>query len=512
MMEQQFDISRYLGILRRRWLFLVIPASLVFAGACLIALKLPKQYEATAKILVESQQIPTEMASPTVTTNAAERIQVLQQRLMTRDNLLQIATKFNLYASERGRLSPTDIVERMREAANISQIDVGLPLVRRDAGVIGFTVSFADENPSIAAQVANEFVTSILTQNIQTRLVRAEETSNFFQQELSRLEQSLLAMESRIAAFKRENEASLPDTLPYRRTLLMELSAEIAEIESKIRLAKLPADTTGSIDDNRLRQLSFRLRAKQLELDSVREERDTLAPLVESGVVPKNRVRDLERSISSAELEVESINAEIASNGGPGGSEAAIQILEGQRSLLEEKAAALNESIVSTPKVESELNALTRDYENLRTEYGQAKAKLADANTGERLEQDRQAERFEVLEQATVPDDPIKPNRRKIILAGSFGSLAVGLGVVMLMELLYRTIRSVADIERTLQLRPIAAIPYIATTFERRRRRWVIVGLIVLVLAAVVCGLSIIHFYYMPLDLVMEKVTRRLGV
>jgi protein tyrosine kinase modulator len=509
-MEQNFDLRRYLAVLRRRWLYLLVPAIAVFVAAGVVAYLLPSAYEATATILVESQQIPTELASPTVTTNAEERIQVIQQRLMARDNLLQIANKFDLYADERGKLSPTDKVDRMRSATSIHQIDVGS---RRGAGVIGFTVTFQYTDATIASRVTNEFVSSILSQNIQTRLSRASETTKFFEQQLSKLDQQLLALEAKIAEFKRTNESALPETLPYRRTQLLQLSSDIADLDQKIQVASHSGELGSDIGTATAQQLSYKLQAKQLELESYQDQRDTLAPLADKDVIPRNRIKDLDRQIAVAELDIKAINAQIASQDNPGlvGGDAVGQ-LKAQRADLEKKAAALNDSILKTPQVEVELNALNRDYANLQAEYQQAQAKLADATTGERLEEDRQAERFEVLEQATVPDAPVKPNRPRIILAGSFGSLAVGAGIVILAEVLDTSIRSVADLEKRLQLRPIGVIPYVITSSERRRHRWRFGVLLVLIIAAACAALALVHFYYLPLDLIVEKLSQRFSI
>ena len=236
-------------------------------------------------------------------------------------------------------------------------------------------------------------------------------------------------------------------------------------------------------------------------------------PLPTKAWFPKNRIKDLDRQIAVAELDIKAINAQIASLGGAdlvGGD--AVEQLKAQRADLEKKAAALNDSILKTPQVEVELNALNRDYANLQAEYQQTQAKLADATTGERLEQDRQAERFEVIEQATVPDAPVQPNRPRIILAGSFGSLAAGVGIVILAELLDKSIRSVADLEKRLQLRPIGVIPYVITSSERRRHRWRLGVLLALIIAAVSAALALIHFYYLPLDLIVERLTQRFGM
>ena len=125
----------------------MVPAVIVLILSVAVAYMLPPAYQASATIIVESQQIPTNLAAPTVTANVSERINVIKQRVMARDNLLQIANKFDLYAYEGAARSPTSVVENMRESIAIEQIDVGNSR-SRDAAVIGFTVSFEYRNPT----------------------------------------------------------------------------------------------------------------------------------------------------------------------------------------------------------------------------------------------------------------------------------------------------------------------------------------------------------------------------
>src|SRR5260370_26685268 len=97
----------YLGLLRRRWPYFLIPflSVLLIGGA--VTYLWPATYFSEGKILVQSQQIPTELVRPTVTSAAQERIQVIEQRTMSRDNLLAIVDKFKLFPVRIALMSPT---------------------------------------------------------------------------------------------------------------------------------------------------------------------------------------------------------------------------------------------------------------------------------------------------------------------------------------------------------------------------------------------------------------------
>src|SRR5580692_2659487 len=119
-----FDFAHYIGILKRRVLYFAIPfASIVILGFLIVAIQRPI-YHAEGKILVESPEIPTDLVAPTVTAAATERIQVIQQRLMSRDNLVPIMNKFGLFPSQRKWMSGTELLDLMRARADITLLDI----------------------------------------------------------------------------------------------------------------------------------------------------------------------------------------------------------------------------------------------------------------------------------------------------------------------------------------------------------------------------------------------------
>ncbi|MGR3290163.1 MAG: GumC family protein, partial [Paracoccaceae bacterium] len=92
------EVLFYVSIfLRRSHYFLVI--FLVGSAISLtLANILPPVYLSRATLLLESSQIPTALAAPTVSTGAIEELQIIEQRLMTRTNLLDIARSENVFS------------------------------------------------------------------------------------------------------------------------------------------------------------------------------------------------------------------------------------------------------------------------------------------------------------------------------------------------------------------------------------------------------------------------------
>jgi hypothetical protein len=138
--------------------------------------------------------------------------------------------------------------------------------------------------------------------------------------------------------------------------------------------------------------------------------------------------------------------------------------------------------------------------------------KQAEAEIGEKLEVNRQAERFEIIEQARVPDKPEAPNRTLIAIGGSFGSVVLGVALMVLAETLSTAIHTPRDLERRLELRPVVTIPYIRTAADIHRRRLRLTGAVLAVFVIVPGGLYVIDLHYLPLPLIAERLIDELGL
>ena len=224
----------YWELVQRRWLYFIIPFVIIASGGIMVARLLPTVYISEGKILVETQQIPTDLVRPTVTSAAQERIQVIEQRTMTRDNLVAVADKFNLFPEKRRFMSTTDVVELMKKSIRIATVDSGLDFKQGTRNpTIVFSVGFESPDPQAAAQVANELMTRILNEHLRDRTSRASDTTKFLAREVQKLQADSDALDAKISQLKLAQAKAAQEKIVAKpdqpTTLLGQLRAELAQ-------------------------------------------------------------------------------------------------------------------------------------------------------------------------------------------------------------------------------------------------------------------------------------------
>ena len=535
-MDYLLDLNHLAYALKRRIPLILALFIIVFGVGAAIAYLLPAVYQSQATILVESQQIPEDLVRSTVTSLPDERIQVIEQRVMTRANILAIIDKFDLYLDQTRRITTTELVERAREATSIERIRLDGGNRRSDRFSVAFTVAFEHQDPGVAARVTNELVTLILEENVRTRTSRASETTKFLARESERREEELQRIEAQIAAFKQENEASLPESLDFRLNFLERMERRLIDVNSEIQ---------GLDRDQRLFELGLAASGPQSvgipnEALSARRQLTQRLNQLQSDLLQKGAVfSDTHPVMRSLRQEIKNIEAELAANysggedtqdGAEGGepeaeaddgptSIAEFQadtfrerraLLEKQRQELEGSIAEVRESISRTPEVQLGLNALERDYANIRAQYEGLIAKQAAAELGESLEEDNNAERFEVIEQPTVPQLPIRPNRLLILAAAFIFAAGISGGSALGLELMNTTVQSAGQMRRVMNRRPIVSIPYIRNIEDVRQTRRKIGLSVAGAAVAVTAGIAAVHFLAVPLDELILRIQTKL--
>ncbi|MBK5354668.1 lipopolysaccharide biosynthesis protein [Pseudomonas sp. TH41] len=516
--EYEMSVNDYIAIIKHHALLLILSFVVILGVSVAVALTIPPIYESSGTILVESQQISPDLVAANNNTFADERIEVIRQRVMTREHLEGIIDKYNLFASQSRPLSVTEKIDEMRNAITVSLVSAAVK--GRGEVTIAFRLGFEHRQPEIANKVANELVTLFLDENIKQRTERASETTEFLTQEADKLRVELEALENRLADFKQAHSNALPEHQELRMNMLSRAETELKEVDRDYKAAREELrfnelEVSAASAGVAVKPGATGAAAEQpQDLGSLKAEYTRLLSLYTEA---HPDVRAVKRKIAALEsvkgvgggagapvsLEVAKAQARVAA------SETRMQSLADQKQEILRKIDAYEAQILETPQVERGLVTLMRDHDNARKKYEEIRTKEMGAKISESLEEENKAERFVLLESPLMPEKPVRPNRKKVVAMG-FVLAPVGAGaLVMLLEMLSQRVRGVEALGSVVGRRVLVSIPYIHTKAElARRRKWralVIVGAVVIIAISLV----LLHFFYMPLDLLVFRTLGR---
>jgi polysaccharide biosynthesis transport protein len=505
------DVKFLVRLFLRRIHYLLLVAMPVAVLGLWLALNLPRTYTAEARLLVESPQVPSDLAASTMRAETAEVLQVISQRIQTRANMLEMSREFRVHV-DQPQLSADAIVADMRRRIRFS-----LPQRHDVANFI--TVSFAASDPRLSAEVTNSLVTQIMRENVTLRTTTTVQTLEFFDDEVARLEQDLARQTAHIVEFQEANRNALPDSLVFRRARqasqqerLLQLERDMSSLRDRRERLVTLFERTGRVDmdQNSLTPEQRQLRQLENELASAR-----------AIFAPGNpRISVLNRQIATMEAIVaEQTAGETDNVGGMSMLDLQLADIDGQMEFIATQIEAISTeldelqiTIEATPSNAVALNALERNLANIQAQYNEAVARRAQARTGERIEAQSRGQRIIILEHAFPPDKPTRPNRRAIAMAGVGGGLGLGIGFVALLELLKTAVRRPAEITARLGVPPFASIPLLHNRRQILVRRATIIALLVLGAAAISGGLYLFDQHVMPLDLAFDLVLSHSGI
>lgn len=511
------DLGFYFKLLKRRFPAMAGLFLAAFSIGLVVALRQPNTYSTQATLLVEAPQIPSDMVRGSVDVAAPEQLDLIQQRLLTRANLLDVARTNKVFPNS-SQIDPDTIVTAMRQATQIRRSS------GRDKATV-MTIGFTGATPEVVAGVVNQYVTIVLSTNSSFRTQRAEGTLAFFDQEVQTLSDTLDAQNQKILDFKNANADSLPENLNYRLSRQSLLQDRLSRDERDIAALK---DQRAGIE--RMYQATGQINVPQAQPKSPEETRLadlqsqlTAALSIYSEQNPKvqllrNQIAAIEAQMAEAAPSLPADAADpAAADPQPTPLDTSLAAMDDQIANLQKEIdsttaelKALQDTIDKTPANQVALEAMQRELENTQSLYSAAVTRQSQARMGERVELSSKGQQITVIDPPSVPSGPSGPNRAKVAGAGFVAGLALAGGLFMLLEFLNQSIRRASDIKSALDVTPLASIPLFETAASRRWRRIRQLLLLVIVLVAVPAMLWAVDTYYMPLDELFRKVASRL--
>ncbi len=197
--------------------------------------------------------------------------------------------------------------------------------------------------------------------------------------------------------------------------------------------------------------------------------------------------------------QLESTNSELSS-------------LKAKRVELKAKMGTYETRLEQTPQIEQEYLLLSRDHENSVHRYQELKAKQMEAQVAQELEKDSKGERFSLIDPAQLPEKPASPNRPAIFLLGLILSLGGGVAYAGVLESMDSSVKGSKSLIGLVNAPLLSVIPYIENSEDRRKKTKVNTFLIFGVVSSIVVILLLVHFLWVPLDVMWYKALRKLEV
>jgi chain length determinant protein EpsF len=436
-------LPQLLRALRARWALVMSIFVIFVLGAAAVSLLLPREYSATAMVVVDSRG--TEMVSGVLWPSQllpgylSTQIDIIQSHRVALEAVRRLGLTKNPSAREQ-------FIEATGGVGTIEDWYAGMLLSGlevwpgKDSSVVQVTYRASD--PQFAALAANAFAEGYQRVNLALRVDPARSASVWFEEQLKTLNERLERAQARLQKYQREHGYTASD--------------ERSDLESA-RLAELSQQYTNaqaSLADAQSRQ-------RQLA-DFLAQGRD---PQTLPDILANPLVQNLKASLAQSEARLQQISSQLGAN------HPEVQRLKAdisqQRSRLEEEirnaASALRNSARIAQNREAELRqALAQQKARLlrlnegRDELAvhmaevqaaqQALDAAAQRSTQTAMESQLEQTNVTILSHAIPPLTHSSPQLELNVGVGAVMGLLFGIGVAFLREIFDQRVRSESDL------------------------------------------------------------------
>jgi polysaccharide chain length determinant protein (PEP-CTERM system associated) len=537
--RRPLDVSDYLDIGRRHIHWVLGPAFLALVIAVIVAYLWPDTYVSEASMRITPPQVPQNLIPVGSTNEMVSRINSIQQEVLSRDGLIEIIRSLNLYPEDVKKKPMEDVVDTMRSAIRINQLQVSGGGEGQSS--VAFQIRYSYRDKYIAQKVVREIIDKFLRLTNQGQFDRASSTTQFLEDQVNSAKQDLDRIEAALTQFRLANQGRLPDQVSsnlaqqraYQSSLdaiterLSRYSTEKLYLESQLSVLRDQAKREGPAETSlktrakseRLMQTERELLQMQAALNALLERYTDSHPDVrrmksQIETLQKSRDQMLQeeaaqeqqaatetappkapvRISAEAERQIADIEARIRLIG------VAVERDTAQQSKLQELVASYSKRIESSPLMEQEFVRLTRDYDLAKARYDDLARRKAMSEMQTSLTNRKQSELLVMLDQPSLPQKPTDPNRLMIIGAGLGLGALLGVFLAGARELKDASLKNLKDVRLYSNLPVLGSVPLLENdAVVRRKRRIIFLAWATALLVGVAAMSASMYYYYFML-------------
>lgn len=433
---------------RRRRLALA-SAWVVAIGAAVLLPFVPQRYEASARLVVDTQSALRPLISGlSVQSAEAER----QARVLARE---AVASPQLARLVERNALGLPAATPEERENTLVRLI-ARTKLTADENGI--HTVSYRDTDPERARRVVQGLVELFGEVSEGEKRRDVQEADRFLLAQRQASEARLMEAERRLTAFKVRHFGTTGVSKEDTFGRIAAMQDAVARLRAEVVAAEQTRDAyrTELAREDPQRPVDVELTARRRTLDELLVRLGDQHPEVVAAREAVNRVEEAKRERDPEPARAGSptnpvyqrLRSQLAE------AEAQVAALRSRLGVAQQRLAEVRAAADRAPQVEAELAQLSLEVEFARKTYDQLVAKGESATLGLKAEESSRGTGLRVIEPARAGGAPVFPGRLELGWAAALLSLLAAVAVPLGVERLRPTVEDAAALQRLVQ-RPV---------------------------------------------------------